>query len=161
MAPGQQKIGHAAQGVDVIAPIWRLALEHFTTGILRCKRQQRFAVETGGIAGRQRVVQRACDTKIQHFDLVILSDKDVPGLEVRVHHRVIVHVGERFTTATDDVPGPVPGQTLPMLAQELVQRFSAHVFHDHENNVVMAVKVIDANNIRMVELAGVVDFAAQ
>ena len=128
---------------------------------MRRESQQRIAVETRSVLGRQRLVQRACDTKIQDFDLVVIREKDITGLEVRVHHAVIVHVGQRLTATLNDMPRLVPGQALTMFAQELVQRFSAHVFHDHEDDVAIAIEVVDTDDIRVVELAGVVDFAAQ
>ena len=129
--PGEHLVEHAAEGVDVGAAVdVRVAGRLLGAHVVR-----RAEGEPGlgqAVAGRGGEGPR--DPEVGD-DRLPAGEQDVLGLDVAVHHAVLVGVAQRRGDVAGDAHGVVDRE-LPLARQAVAQRLALDVGHDVEQQVV-------------------------
>ena len=106
-----------------------------------------------GLAARELVLGPgdAGNAKIHHPQLAVVQQHDVLGLDVPVHHAVVVGMVQRFQDLRDKVDGLPAGQLAAPLVQILAQGHAVHIFHDDILQMVAHRDIIHLDDIGVVE----------
>ena len=106
-------------------------------------------------------VDNARDTEIQHLDIAIFSHKNVARFEVRVNDVARVYIGEGLATGLDHLPYLAEVAALRITLDELVERLTAHILHNHEHVFAIVLESVDVHNVGVIQLPGKGGFATQ
>ncbi len=152
----QHLVQHGAQGVDVAPRVYlpvagRLLRAHV---VRRAERQARLGEPRApGLAHRQR------DAEVGDQRGAVLQ-QDVLGLDVAVDHALPVRVVQRAR----DLPGQphrLVNRELLLAVQPVAQGLSPHVRHDVEQQAVRAARVVQREDVRVLEVGGDADLVEE
>ena len=150
---GEQFVRDDPQRVQVGPRVGRLAADLLGREVLDRARH-------GARPRVLRVGERTGETEIGELHDAVGRDEDVLGLEVAVDDPFRVRVLEGRERLADDV-GRLRGREPPARVQELADRPSADVLHDHVVDAVDRPPVVHRHDVRMVEGGGRAGFAAE
>ena len=116
-------VHHDTDRVDVAGEVGLVALGLFGADIMDAAHRLAAGklVLSAGDAG---------NAEVHHPQLAVVQQHDVLGLDVPVHHAVVVGVIQRFQDLGDEVHRLPAGQLAAALVQILPQGHAVHIFHD-------------------------------
>ena len=154
---GEQLVRHRADGVDVAAMID----VRIGGGLLRrhVRRRADRDAERGHGAAAGRFAHRLGHAEVGH-QRVAPGEHHVVGLDVAMHHAVLVRVGERIDHFGDQ-PHRFVHRQLAFAGQPLAKRLARHVRHDVVEEAVGVAGVEQRQDVRVLQLRGDLDFAEE
>jgi hypothetical protein len=150
--PGDRLVEHAREGIDVAAPV-----EGTVARLLRAH------VRRGPGDGPllrdllRGAVDRARDAEVGEHG-VAAGEEDVLGLDVAMDHAALVRVRQRAGHLAPDPHRGLHGQPV-VRAEPLAQRVALHVRHHVEELVVGLPRIVDREDVRVLQAGGELDLA--
>ena len=158
-AAGNRFIHDAAQSVDVRAGVGRLAAGLFRREVLRG------ADHRGGLRHRgRRIIQGAGDAEVHDLHLAGVGQHNVGRLDIAVDDPGLVGRLQGIRHRLEHARGFFDRHGA-ILTDDVAQGAALHVLHDdighHQAVDVLFTRVEDGNDVRVVELAGILGLAAE
>ena len=159
MFTGQQFIGNAAQGVDIIPGVGLFTFQHFQAGIGRRKGAQLTRVEQGFFRFTgDRILDRPGDAEVQGLYSAVVTQECVARFEVGMYQAPFVGIGKCRCKLPRDFKGLREGQAA-LFANYLlyvgIQRLTFHKLHgdvDRRPWSANAVEIVDRGDIGVSQL---------
>ncbi len=142
-ASDQQLVHDDAETVEIGTAVERAAARLLGTHVVR-----RADDGAGTRHARGRIV-RACDAEIGQCGGTVLAQQDVVGLHVAMHEALAVRVVQRLGHFAHDTQRE---RHVARLAVFLQHRAAGHVLHRDIEVIAMPADVMDADDMRMVQL---------
>ena len=150
----QAVVEHTAEGVDVGAPVERVAADLLGAAV----------VDRAEKRARVRHVPRARalgETEVAQVRVPAgLGEQDVRGLEVSMDQRFRVRGVERAADLLGNSQCVSPGQRVA-LADQALQARAVHVAHREVEDAIDLVRVVDRDHVRVVERRGELGLAQE
>ena len=121
-------------------------------GLLRAHERRRADRDAGGREPGAAVADRTCDAEVRdHRAIARGVEQDVVGLDVAMHHAVLMRVGERVADLPEDAPhlGRIE---CAAIVNALRQRVAVDERHHEEDEAVLLVDAVDRDDARVREL---------
>ena len=144
-AAGQQRVQHDAERIDVGAHVG------LRTADLLGRHRPRSAGNLAEARQALLAVERTRDAEVHDLHLAVVRQHDVGGLDVAVHDAALMRMLDAVERAPKDAQRPLDRHRAAA-ADELVERDSRHVLHDHELLVAFVQERMDARDVGMAEL---------
>jgi hypothetical protein len=148
-AAGQQEIERGAQAVDVGPDVHHVAVHRLLGGHVVHGADRALGVPPAEVVGR--VVEEAGQAEVEDFDRTRPVEEQVGRLDVAVDQAGLVGVLQAEGGLADVVGGP-HGVHRPVALDDGVQRAAVNVLHDEEVQPAVAVDVVTADDVGVLEL---------
>ena len=156
-ATGEDLVRHHTERVDVDAMVEARIGRHLLGRHVRRRAHGHSC--RGERSVPTRVAHRLRDTEVGHHR-VRASNEHVLGLDVSVHHALLVRVFERVSDFADD-PHSLVDRQRTRARDAIAQRLPLHVRHHVEEHITLASRVVEREDVRMMQPRGDPDLAQE